>query len=249
MNETEKANILLVDDRPQNLLALQGLLEGLDVKVVKATSGNEALSLMLEYDFALVLLDVQMPEMDGFETAEVMRSSPRTKHVPIVFVTAISKDQKHVFKGYETGAVDYLFKPLEPEILISKVKVFVELYRQKGLLESTTKALEQSMEELKKANEERVQRERLQGVIEMAGAVCHELNQPLQAVSGYSDLLLMDMSDDNPLNGDLKKIKKQIARMGKITRKLMRITRYETKDYIFEGQKIIDIDKASGEGK
>ncbi len=249
VKETERENILLVDDRPENLAALGAWLEGLDLNIFKATSGNEALSLMLEHDFALVLLDVQMPDMDGFETAGVMRNNPRTKHVPIIFVTAITKDQEQIFKGYETGAVDYLFKPIQPEILLSKVKVFVDLHGQKKSLEKTANALELSMEELKKAHEEHLQNEKLQGVIEMAGAICHELNQPLQAVSGYSELLLMDISDDNPLNGDLKKIKEQIARMGRITRKLMRITRYETKDYVFEGQKIIDIDKASGEGK
>ena len=103
VKETERENILLVDDRPENLAALGAWLEGLDLNIFKATSGNEALSLMLEHDFTLVLLDVQMPDMNGFETAEVMRSNQRTKHVPIVFVTAISKDQKHVFKGYETS--------------------------------------------------------------------------------------------------------------------------------------------------
>lgn len=103
--------------------------------------------------------------------------------------------------------------------------------------------------EHKRAEEQRVQREKLQGVIEMAGAVCHELNQPMQAVSGYSELLLADMAEDNPLYEDISMIKEQIVRMGKITRKLMRITRYETKDYVFEGKKIIDIDKASGAAK
>ncbi len=152
MTEAEKASILLVDDRPQNLVALEALLEGLDLNIVKATSGNEALSLMLEHDFALVLLDVQMPVMDGFETAEVMRSNQRTKNVPIIFVTAISKDQRHVFKGYEAGAVDYLLKPIEPEILTSKVRVFLDLFEQKRALENTTKALEQTVEELKDAN-------------------------------------------------------------------------------------------------
>ncbi len=101
----------------------------------------------------------------------------------------------------------------------------------------------------RQAEEDRLKMEKFQGVIEMAGAVCHELNQPLQAVSGYAELMLDDMSEDNPLNGDVKKIKEQISRMGSITSKLMKITRYETKDYVFEGTKIIDIDKASGEEK
>jgi len=134
MKEREKLNILLVDDKPENLVSLEALLENPDHNIIKTTSGNEALRLMLEYDFALVLLDVQMPEMDGFEIAELMRGSEKTKCIPIIFVTAISKEQKHVFKGYESGAVDYLFKPLDPDILKSKVNVFIELHRQKKLL-------------------------------------------------------------------------------------------------------------------
>jgi len=152
MNQLEKINVLLVDDKPENLLALENLLENPDLNIVRATSGNEALGLMLEYDFALVLLDVQMPGMDGFETAGLMRGNERTKHIPIIFVTAISKEQRHVFKGYETGAVDYLFKPLDPPVLTSKVNVFLELHKQKKSLERTNKELEQTVEELEKAN-------------------------------------------------------------------------------------------------
>ncbi len=131
MNDMKKSSILLVDDRPENLVALEGLLDGFDLNVIKASSGNEALGLILENEFALVLLDVQMPDMNGFETAELIRGNERSKDLPIIFVTAISKEQKHVFKGYDTGAVDYLFKPLEPEILRSKVKIFPNLHRQK----------------------------------------------------------------------------------------------------------------------
>ncbi len=126
-----KANILLVDDSPENLLAFEQVLRSLDVNIITAISGNEALTLVLEHDFALVLLDVQMPAMDGFETAKLMRGIDKTRHLPIIFVTAISKDQKHVFTGYATGAVDYLFKPVDPDILRSKVTVFLELHRQK----------------------------------------------------------------------------------------------------------------------
>lgn len=141
-------NILIVDDRPENLFVLESLLENMDCNIMKAESGSEALSLMLDYDFALVLLDVQMPEMDGFETAELMRSSSRTKYIPIIFVTAISKEQRCIFKGYEVGAVDYLFKPIEPIILQSKVKIFLELYNQKKLLEEQSKLLELKIQEL-----------------------------------------------------------------------------------------------------
>ena len=144
------APILIVDDRDENLLALEGWLENPDLKIVKATSGNQALGLMLEEEFALVLLDVQMPEMDGFETAELMRFSEKTKNIPIIFVTAISKDRENIFKGYTAGAVDYLPKPIDPDILKAKVDVFLQLYRQKqSLVEMQAKL----MDSLHKNNE------------------------------------------------------------------------------------------------
>ncbi len=144
MAETEKQNILLVDDRSENLLALETLLEGSNLNMVKAASGKEALWLLLEYDFALILLDVQMPDMDGFEAAELIRGREKTKYIPIIFVTGISKEQKHVFKGYEAGAVDYLLKPIEPTILKSKVKVFLELHKQKKLIERQSDVLREN---------------------------------------------------------------------------------------------------------
>jgi len=146
--------ILLVDDRPENLLGLEGLLESPGVNIVKATSGNEALGLMLEQDFALVLLDVQMPGMDGFETAELMRGTEKTRQVPIIFVTAISTEQQHVFKGYEAGAVDYLFKPIVPEFLKTKVRVFCELYRQRTIIENQLREIETKNELLQKRLDE-----------------------------------------------------------------------------------------------
>lgn len=155
MKQERNANILIVDDRAENLFVLESILEGMDCNIMKATSGNEALGLMLEHDFALVLMDVQMPEMDGFETAELMRGSERTRYIPIVFVTAISKEQKCIFKGYEIGAVDYLFKPIEPVILKSKVRVFLDIYNQKKMLEEQAELLElkvMELTELKDAN-------------------------------------------------------------------------------------------------
>ena len=127
----EKVNILIVDDRKENLLALEALLESPDLRIIKAESGNQALGLMLEFNFALILLDVQMPEMDGFEVAELMRRKEKTRNLPIIFITAINKEEKYVFKGYEKGAVDYLFKPINPNVLKSKVNVFLELHRGK----------------------------------------------------------------------------------------------------------------------
>jgi response regulator RpfG family c-di-GMP phosphodiesterase len=131
----EKQKILMVDDKPENLIALEAVLEDDSRELIKAHSGNEALKVLLKESVALVLLDVQMPGMDGFEVAELMHSNQKIAKVPIIFVTAISKEKKYVVKGYEVGAVDYLFKPIEPIILRSKVKFFLELNQQKRELE------------------------------------------------------------------------------------------------------------------
>lgn len=135
--------VLMVDDRPENLLSLGELLRDQGYELVKALSGNEALRLTLKQDFALVLLDVQMPHMDGFETAELMRANPKTKHIPIIFVTAGMKDLQFQFKGYDAGAVDYLAKPIEPLFLQSKVRIFAELYRQRREIERHKDHLEE----------------------------------------------------------------------------------------------------------
>jgi PAS domain S-box-containing protein len=128
--------ILLVDDRPENLLALEAILEPLNQTLIRAHSGDEALRKLLLHDFAVILLDVQMPGINGFETARLIKSRERTRYIPIIFLTAISKDEEYVFQGYSVGAVDYLAKPFQPDILRSKVGVFVDLYlKQKQLSE------------------------------------------------------------------------------------------------------------------
>ena len=125
-----RAKLLLVDDRAENLLALEAILEPLGTELVRAQSGEEALRRLLEEEFAAILLDVQMPGLDGFQTAELIKRRERTKHVPILFLTAISKDAEHVFRGYSAGAVDYLMKPFDPLILRAKVAVFIELWEK-----------------------------------------------------------------------------------------------------------------------
>lgn len=149
-----KINVLIVDDRRENLLALESVLSDQDITIYKALSGNEALGLLVEHDFALVLLDVQMPHMDGFEMAELMRIQKRLKHIPIIFTTAINREQHHVFKGYETGAVDYLFKPIDPEILQAKVKFFCELHRQKKIIQQQRDDIARKKELLQKQLDE-----------------------------------------------------------------------------------------------
>jgi len=146
--------ILIVDDRPENLLVLESLIDIPDVDLIRATSGPEALLKTLDYDFALVLLDVNMPDMDGYEVAELMRGNKATKNIPIIFVTAEHKEQAHIFKGYDAGAVDYLFKPLEPIILQSKVGVFLELHRQKEELDRRLAELQELQQQLEESNEQ-----------------------------------------------------------------------------------------------
>ncbi|MSQ49461.1 MAG: diguanylate cyclase [Betaproteobacteria bacterium] len=139
----EKVNILLVDDQPENLLALEAVLGDLGQNLVKAHSGKEALREVLARKFALILLDVQMPEMDGYETAALIREHPARHHVPIIFLTAVYKADAHLMQGYDAGAVDYLLKPLDPTILKSKVAVFIKLAQQSALLLKQTAALVQ----------------------------------------------------------------------------------------------------------
>jgi len=145
----ETVDVLAVDDEQVNLLLLSGLLRRQGVNVITARSGFDALKLLSKHDFALILMDVMMPGMDGFTAAERIRADETTRHIPIIFVTAISKEQRHVFKGYETGAVDYLIKPFEHDILKSKVQVFVEMHRQRLALKRAGAALERTVAELR----------------------------------------------------------------------------------------------------
>ena len=125
---TERARILLVDDREQNLLALEAVLSSLDQVLVKASSGEEALRALLKDDYALILLDAQMPGMDGFETASRIKARVRTRDVPIIFLTAVDTDQQHAYRGYAAGGADYISKPFDPWVLRAKVQVFVDLW-------------------------------------------------------------------------------------------------------------------------
>jgi PAS domain S-box-containing protein len=143
-----KVNILLVDDQPKNLLALESILAEDGQTLVKAHSGRAALRHLLETDFAVILLDVQMPEMDGFETATLIRQRDKSRDTPIIFLTALSRSETNVFRGYELGAVDYIFKPFHPEILRSKVNVFVELFRRREALKEQTQELSRLNEQM-----------------------------------------------------------------------------------------------------
>ena len=143
-----KPKILIVDDRLENLVALETLLSDINADIIRANSGNEALQFSLEHEFALVLIDVQMPDMDGFETVKLMRHVEKTKYVPVIFVSAIYSDDFYKIKGVESGAVDFITKPIIPEILLGKVMIFLELYEQKKKLENTIADLENSLNEV-----------------------------------------------------------------------------------------------------
>src|SRR5579872_3178720 len=161
-----RVKCLLVDDLEENLLALSALLQSPDVEVLTARTGQEALELLLVNEIGLALLDVQMPDMDGFELAELMRGSERTRQVPIMFITAGAHDQHRIFKGYESGAVDFLFKPIEPHILRNKAGVFLQLHRQKQQLALQLR--------------ERTETLRLNEML--TAVLSHDLRSPLNAV-------------------------------------------------------------------
>jgi signal transduction histidine kinase len=154
MQPDPKVNILLVDDRPENLVALEAVLSDLGQNLVRAGSGREALKHLLDDDFAVILLDVQMPEMDGFETAALIRTREKSQHTPIVFVTAFNKSDTHVSRGYSLGAVDYVFKPFEPEVLRAKVAAFVELAKKTQELQAEILRRTRAEEEVRKLNED-----------------------------------------------------------------------------------------------
>ncbi|MEW9671355.1 EAL domain-containing protein [Ammoniphilus sp. 3BR4] len=154
MDSGEKINILLVDDRPENLLALEAIIEREDYNLIKALSGEEALKSLLKYDFAAILLDVQMPGIDGFGTAKIIKAREKTRNTPILFITANNMDSEHIFTGYSIGAIDYILKPFDPIILKAKVEGFVEIYKMNQKLSKQADILAEKTTELKKAYSE-----------------------------------------------------------------------------------------------
>src|SRR3989475_13266400 len=150
----EKVNILLVDDHLENLVALEALLSDLGQNLVRAQSGIDALRHLLHLEFALIILDVDMPVINGFETAALIREREKSRHTPIIFLTAINKAEQHVFKGYSLGAVDYLTKPFVPEVLRAKVAAFVELYKKTEQVKGQAHLLQEMVSELASSNDE-----------------------------------------------------------------------------------------------
>ena len=169
-----KPSILVVDDVAANRLALKKLLQKVDAHIIEASSGNEALVKAVQQNhLALILLDVQMPEMDGYEVAQFLREEPQTRHIPIIFVTAVYRDEQHMLKGYSSGAVDYISKPIIPEILMSKVQIFLELWQLRA--------------DLEQANE--IAQAAAAAKNQFLSTMSHEIRTPMNGVLGVAELL------------------------------------------------------------
>lgn len=206
--DTEPVYFLLVDDREENLLSLEGLLRREGLVLLKASCGTEALELLLLHDVALAILDVQMPGMDGFELAEFMRGSERSRRVPIIFLTAGNADRQRRFRGYEAGAVDFLHKPIEPDILRSKAEVFYELYLQRQQLSHQRDALE--LADHRKN--------------EFLAVLAHELRNPLTPIRFGLDM--MRMSPDRPVSSETQAMMdRQLTHLVRLIDDLMDVSR------------------------
>lgn len=207
--DAEPVKLLVVDDVPQNLLAMQALLQQPGLQLLTAASGAQALELLLEHDdVALALLDVHMPEMDGFALAEFMRGSSRTRGIPIIFVTAAPGDPLRLFRGYEAGAVDFLHKPLEPHVLQGKVRVFVELHRQRRLLRQRNEALERML----KLNEV------------MMAVLSHDLRTPLSAMLMSAEVL-KHLAPNDTARRAAQRVKDSGRRMSQMINQLLDFSR------------------------
>ena len=249
--EVEPVRILLVDDQQDNLLSAEAVLESLGQQIVKAASGREALRHLLDQDFAVILLDIMMPEMDGYETAAFIRQRERSRHTPIIFLTALGRSEAHIRQGYDVGAVDYVIKPFVPEILRSKVSVFVELHRKNALLSHQSHLLEEQNSELQQAihrsqkAEEEIKalnhhlEQRIKELNDVnheleafSYSVSHDLRGPLSRMAGFSKALLEFHGGQLDEQGQLylKRIENSSRRMCELVEELLnfsRLTRLE----------------------
>jgi len=214
IKNSPKPKLLIVDDKPENLVALEVVLKRLDVDIVKAMGGNEALKATLHHDFALALLDIQMPEMDGYELAGILREEEKTSRLPFIFISAVYTSNLNVFKGYEQGAFSFITKPFQPDMLINKVNFFIEKYQQEIALFQLNQALERKNEELIYSNKE---------LESFSYSVSHDLRAPLRALNGYSKILEEDYSNilDNEGKRLLENIQDNAGKMGLLVDSLL----------------------------
>lgn len=209
MPQTDRIKCLLVDDVQENLIALEALLQRDGLEILKAQSGQEALELLLTHtDVALALLDVQMPEMNGFELAELIRGSERTRHIPLIFMTAGSREQNWQFRGYESGAVDFLYKPIDPHMLVTKASVFFELQRRKQV----------QAQELKERTEALRINEMFMAVLS------HDLRTPLMSITAAATVLKRQ-SDPEKVSTMADRVLASSQRMGRMIEDLLDVTR------------------------
>lgn len=210
-------NILLVDDLEENLIALEALLANEGVTCLKARSGDEALELLLVHDFALALLDVQMPNMDGFQLAEFMRGSSNARDIPLIFLTAGSADIQRRFRGYEAGAVDFIQKPIEADILRSKARVFIELYRSKRKVLSQYEELKTYSQALKVADQRKN---------EFLAILGHELRNPIMALN--SGFRLLSRTEDSERQSSIMKLMQvQSQHLARLVEDLLDVARID----------------------
>jgi CheY-like chemotaxis protein len=248
--------ILVVDDRQDNLLSVESILERDGYTIIKALSGRAALKILLhQQDFTLILMDVQMPEMNGFETASLIYQRDKLRHVPIIFITAHDYGEENIFKGYETGGVDYIYKPYNPELLRYKVGVFAELYKknhqllqQEKILKAVNRSLEKEIEErnliqekITLLNQQLIENNaRLKVTNEeldrFAYVASHDLQEPLRKILIFSDKISkkFDGFEDAEVHNYLKKITRSSERMKSLINDLLRFSRDTNDDFGFE---------------
>ena len=239
-------NILVVDDREDNLLSIETILERDRYNIFKANSGRAALKMLLHrHDFSLILMDVQMPEMNGLETATIIYERDKLKGIPVIFITAYSNDEDYLFKGYQMGGVDYIYKPINPDLLRAKVAVFVELYRKNEQLMANEKQLLSANQTLHKEIEERKlseekisllnqqlmeKNEHLKNVNEeldrFAYVASHDLQEPLRKIRVFSDKITSAKQDQKQVARYLEKISSSSKRMQSLINNLLKFSRY-----------------------
>ena len=237
----DRVNILLVDDQPANVVALEAMLQGLGQNLITAGSGREALKLLLTHEFAVVLLDVKMPDMDGFETAALIRQRDKSRHTPIIFLTAADKSQTQAMRGYAVGAVDYLVKPVVPEFVRSKVAVFVELAKKSEQLKRQAKLLQASEQEARDLAEARAElvrdlEHKNRELESFSYAVSHDLRAPLRRIESFSRAVQESQGDRLDDSGRhyldrVREASQQMSRLIDDVLYLARVTRADMREH------------------
>jgi signal transduction histidine kinase len=246
--------ILVVDDREDNLFSIEAILEKDNYTIVKASSGRAALKVLLnEHDFSLILMDVQMPELNGFETATIIYERDKLKNIPIIFITAYSNDEDHVFRGYRMGGVDYIYKPINPDLLRVKVSVFVELYRknrqlqqQESKLLSANSSLQKEIED-RKLSEEKIQhlnqqliennahlKQMNEELDQFAYMASHDLQEPLRKIQMFSDKIMVKKDPDEETTKYFSKIISASRRMQSLINNLLDFSRHSVRSSDFK---------------